>query len=159
MSYNGAKRVYSGLAVMGRDTKSCLLDGVIWNNDIFQLPFLKSGTKQASWRLSPGRWDSHSVSARQSGPPGQPVREPFCQSGPSPVRMPAAWETAGGAGRRQARAELPFCLHALWSRGRKPREVTNVGLERFSFPVIALAGVADVLISGLRICLNYLYCA
>lgn len=70
-----------------------------------------------------------------------------------------AWGTAGGVGRRQTRAARPFCSHSPCSRGRKPRGVTNVGLERFSFPVTALAGVADVLISGLRVCLNYLYCA
>lgn len=101
----------SGLPMMGRDKKSCLLDGVLWGNDIFQLPFPKPGTKQVSWRLSPRCWDSDSV--RQSGPPGQPAREPFCQSEPSSVRMPAVWETAGGAGRRQARAESFPSAHLL----------------------------------------------
>lgn len=67
--------------------------------------------------------------------------------------MPAGWEaTGGGQGQRAA-------LLLARSGVRKPREVTNVGQERFSFPATALTGVADVLISGLRICLNYLRCA
>lgn len=91
---------------------------------------------------------------RLASPPGSPS----ATRGPSPVGAPAVRETPrrcgqeAGAGRALP-APLPH------SRGSEPREVTYMGQERFSFPVTALAGVADVLISGLRICLNYLHCA
>lgn len=65
-------------------------------------------------------------------------------------RPPEVWEEAG-RGRM-----LPLCSVL---QGSKTREVPGVGREPFNFPVTELAGVADALNSGSKICLNYLYCA
>lgn len=113
VSYNDAKPVYFGAGHerdIKRDIESCPLDGVIWDNDLFQLPFPSSGTQQASWRLSPRLWysDSHCQAIWNAWP--------ACQGALLPVRAFISKDERrqeAGKGR-----ELPSCSLAVWAQGR-----------------------------------------
>lgn len=90
------KQCISELSVMGRDKKSCLLDCVIWEKLPFPKPvdFLQDVETQTHPLL--GELE-HLASLPESPATSQGLRQEDA----------AAWGTAGGVGRRQARAELP----------------------------------------------------
>lgn len=139
---------------MKRDIESCPLDGVNGTmtspSCLFQ-PLVHNEHPEGALQ----GLETQTLSARQSGVPGQSVRELFCQSGPSSARVRDS--------RRQERAEHCPPAHWLCRPGAETRRNHLHGAWEIqfscSFLVTALTGATDVLISGLRICLNSLCCA